>query len=328
MPILPSADACLRDALTSRRDMEFHPQAYEASVRWLQSDGHFLLTPADARYPERLRQLADAPRILFATGNIDLLGRDLVAVVGSRSCTPQGARDARAFARAFSRAGVGVVSGMASGIDAAAHEGALEEAGSTVAVMGTGPDVVYPRIHQSLHARISAGGCVITEFPPGTPPAGDNFPRRNRIISGLSLGVLVVEAAIGSGSLITARAAAKQGRDVFVVPGSIHSPQARGCHQLIREGAALVDRPDQVLEGLGYGQLAQSQARAGVQGLESASPDELRLLQAMAFGPASIDELARSTGFAAGHVIAQLMRLQITRWVEPLPGGRYLRVIE
>lgn len=222
----------------------------DATRAWLAQPGHHLLTLHDPRYPPLLAQLPDAPLLLYIKGRIELLARPLVAVVGSRNASMQGKANAQAFARALSQAGLGVVSGLALGIDTAAHEGALPWQGSTIAVIGTGIDRVYPARNRALAHRIAAEGCIVSEYPLGMPPVAANFPRRNRIISGLAAGVLVVEAAAQSGSLITAQLAAEQGREVFALPGSIHSALAKGCHQLIREGAQLVETVDEVLQAL------------------------------------------------------------------------------
>src|SRR5512137_3050505 len=230
--------------------------AADATEHWLAaSSSHALLTLADAEYPQALLTTPDPPIVLFAVGRLELLNRPAIAIVGSRNATQQGVANAEGFAAALARAGVTVVSGLALGIDGAAHRGALSAEGgaSTVAVVGTGVDVVYPSSHRMLTQQIGSLGAVISEFPLGTPAVAHNFPRRNRLIAGLAKGVLVVEAALRSGSLITARLAAEAGREVFAIPGSIHSPLARGCHRLIREGAKLVESAQDVLEELGLG---------------------------------------------------------------------------
>jgi DNA processing protein len=244
-------------------------------------------------------------------------------VVGSRNATAQGAANARAFAQALSQAGLTVVSGLAIGVDAAAHEGALGAQGSTLAVVGTGLDRVYPAIHRDLAHRIAEHGGLISEFPPGTPPRDSNFPRRNRLISGVARGVLVVEAALSSGSLITARYAGEQGREVFAIPGSIHSPLSKGCHKLIREGAKLVETAQDILEELGMGG-----SRAGVASNAEtvSSPDEGKVLSALGGDPVPVDLLVAHTGMTSDVVMATLTRLELDGRVAPLPGGLWQRL--
>ncbi len=222
----------------------------------MRSPGHHLVAWDDPDYPRALLELGHAPPSLYFVGRREFLNRPALAIVGSRHATAQGTDDARNFAQALADAGITIVSGLALGIDAAAHEGALRGAGSTLAVVGTGLDRVYPARHRDLARRIAASGGLLSEFAPGTPPRASHFPRRNRLISGLARGVLVVEAAPQSGSLITARYAGEQGREVFAIPGSIHSPLAKGCHQLLREGAKLVETAQDVLDELGMGEPA------------------------------------------------------------------------
>ncbi len=232
--------------------------AVEKSLLWAAQTGNHVVTLADASYPRPLLEISDPPPLLYARGDPELLGRQSLAVIGSRNGTPQGLRNAEAFARTFSEGGLTIVSGLALGIDAAAHRGGLAGAGSTIAVLGTGIDIVYPARNAALFAQIGERGLLLSEYPIGTPAIGHNFPRRNRLISGLARGCLVVEAAIGSGSLITARFAAEQGREVFAIPGSIHSPLSRGCHALIKQGAKLVDAAEDVLAELGSWQHAST----------------------------------------------------------------------
>src|SRR4051812_45679933 len=224
--------------------------AVEKALEWAAQAGHFITTLADETYPRALLEITDPPPLLYAVGRIELLQRTSLAVVGSRNATAQGEENAERFAQSLSEAGLTIVSGLALGIDAAAHRGGLSASGSTIAVLGTGVDVVYPRRNSALAAQIAERGLLVSEFPLGTAPAAYNFPRRNRLISGLARGCLVVEAASASGSLITARAAADQGRDVFAIPGSIHSPLSRGCHALIKSGAKLVETAEDVLSEL------------------------------------------------------------------------------
>jgi DNA processing protein len=299
------------------------PPAHDALARtsaWLASPGHDLVAWDDADYPRALLELGYAPPVLFFVGRRELLNRPAVAIVGSRNATAQGLDNARNFAHALAEAGLTIVSGLALGVDAAAHEGALLGAGSTLAVVGTGLDRVYPARHRDLAHRIAVEGGLLSEFPPGTPPREKNFPRRNRLISGLAQGVLVVEAALSSGSLITARYAGEQGREVFAIPGSIHSPLAKGCHKLIREGAKLVETAQDILEELGMGTKGTpSQSAAGAPIPESA------LMAALGNDPADIDALVARTGLAADAVTAELTELELAGIVASLPGGRWQR---
>lgn len=289
----------------------------DATSAWLSSPGRFLVTLADADYPSGLLQLSDAPCVLYAHGRRDLLGAPAIAVVGSRNATPQALRDAQAFAHAFSEAGLCIVSGLALGVDSAAHRGGMSGPSGTIAVMGTGPDRIYPAANRALAHEIAHAGCLLTEFPVGTPAITWNFPRRNRLISGLSRGVLVVEAALESGSLITARLAAEQGREVFAIPGSIHSALSKGCHDLIREGAKLVDSAEHVLSELGLTQPARKPVTR-----QASNP----LLHEMGFAPISIDQMAARTGLAAAELSAALSRLEVEGRVQSLAGGWFQRV--
>jgi DNA processing protein len=316
-------------------------EAMQATARWLASSpSNHLLTLADSLYPSGLLAMSDPPPLLYATGQIDLLARPGLAIVGSRSATRQGEATAEAFAAGLARAGLAIVSGLALGIDAAAHRGALDAAGGTIAVVGTGVDVVYPAANRALTARIRTQGLVLSELPLGTPAVAFNFPRRNRLIAGLARGVLVVEAALRSGSLITARLAAEQGREVFAIPGSIHSPVAKGCHRLIREGAKLVESVQDILEELRIAPAAAGAAPPDSAGSTSPvseapgepSPTSARapapqsVLDALGHDPASLDTLAERTGRPAGELSALLLELELTQDVERLPGDRYQRL--
>jgi DNA processing protein len=316
-------------------------EAMQATARWLASSlSNHLLTLADPLYPAGLLAMSDPPPVLYAIGQLDLLARPGLAIVGSRSATRQGEATAEAFAAGLARAGLAIVSGLALGIDAAAHRGALDAAGGTIAVVGTGADVVYPATNRALTTRIRAQGLVLSELPLGTPAIAFNFPRRNRLIAGLARGVLVVEAALRSGSLITARLAAEQGREVFAIPGSIHSPVAKGCHRLIREGAKLVESVQDILEELRIAPAVTAAIPAGTTGSAAtatdppseASPAEPRapaqqaLLDALGHDPASLDALAERTGRPAGELSALLLELELTQDVERLPGDRYQRL--
>jgi DNA processing protein len=284
-----------------------------------------ILTLGDASYPSGLLQTEDPPLMLYLLGQPEQKLGAAIAVVGSRNPTPQGRENAQRFARAFAEGGITVVSGLALGIDGAAHEGALEgatpDALATIAVVGTGLDRVYPRQHRDLAHRIAERGLIVSEYTLGTPPLAPNFPRRNRIISALSQGTLVVEAALKSGSLITARMAAEQGREVFAIPGSIHSPQSRGCHALIRQGAKLVESAQDVLEELRL----QPPAPAGAEEAESAEGED-SLLAAMGYDPVSVDALVARTGIAASQLQVKLLELELAGEVARLPGGLYQRM--
>ena len=290
---------------------------------WLATDGNILLAQDHPDWPELLRSIALPPLLLYAKGQLALLNQPAVAIVGSRNATTQGCATARGFAAALSEAGVTVVSGLALGIDAAAHEGALTGPGSTVAVIGTGADRIYPRRNDALARHIAEAGCVISEYALGIGPLSGNFPRRNRLISGLCRAVLVVEAAAQSGSLITAHVAVEQGRDVFAVPGSIHAPLSKGCHKLIKEGAMLVESSADLFEALALAPGTLATAPRGVE----ASPDLLPLLAALGHGPVHGDVLASLTATEPGFLASQLLALELAGQVERLPGGLFQRVI-
>lgn len=304
------------------RALETPPDDLDAQLdrllSWLAggTDRH-VLTLGDALYPPELLQMADPPLMLYVLGDVQALHhRSRLAIVGSRNPTPQGEANARQFAQALGEAGVCVVSGLALGVDGAAHDGALLGGAPTVAVVGTGLDRVYPKRHLALAHRIAAQGAIVSEYPLGTPPLRENFPQRNRIIAGLSQGTLVVEAAVQSGSLITARLAAEQGREVFAIPGSIHSPQARGCHALIRQGAKLVESAQDILEDLHLAAPAASRDEAA-----TGSDPEDTLLQAMGHDPVSLDALQARTGLDTAHLQARLLELELSGDVARLPGG-------
>ena len=285
-----------------------------------------IVTLGDARYPPSLLETADPPLLLYTQGRCELLHADAMAVVGSRNPTPQGSENARSFSSHLSRAGLTIVSGLALGVDAAAHAGGLEGGSSTIAVVGTGLDRVYPSQNLELARRIAADGLVIGEFPLGTSPRSENFPVRNRIIAGITRGTLVVEAALRSGSLITARMALEAGRDVFAIPGSIHSPQARGCHALIKQGAKLVDRAEDVLEELtaGSGAVARPAAPAEESGREIGPKDAV--LEALGFDPVTLDVMIARTGRSAADLQAHLLDLELTGRVARLPGQLFQRL--
>jgi DNA processing protein len=305
----------------------------DATLEWCKHAGNQVLTFADANYPSSLLTISDPPPVLYVKGRAELLNRKSIAMVGSRNATLQGIQNARRFAHVLSTAGLTVVSGLALGIDGAAHEGALSEIateGSTVAVTGTGLDLVYPAKHRELAHQIAVHGCLVSEYPLGTPGIASNFPRRNRIISGLSQGVLVVEAAAQSGSLITARSALEQGRDVFAIPGSIHSPLSKGCHQLIRQGAKLVESAQDILEEI-HSQstpLKEKFSPPHVAVNTAANSVNLssktnQLLHAAGHDPVSVDELAARTTMTMADVQASLLELELEGRIERLASGMY-----
>ena len=305
----------------------------DRAARWLEGPGRRLVPWGHPRYPDLLARIPDPPAALFVEGDPEALSLPAIAMVGSRRPSPEGRRNARSFARFLSSRGLVVTSGFAAGIDSAAHSGAIEGGGRTVAVLGTGPDLVYPAGQEPLAAAVAASGALVSALPPGTPPRRENFPRRNRIISGLSMGVLVVEAARRSGSLITARLAAEQGREVFALPGSIHNPMARGCHRLIRDGARLTESAEDLFEELGplLGAALQPVAEShGTPAPESPSwePDEdySRVLDAMGWGPVTVDDLHRETRLTASELSSMLLILELHGAVESGPGATFFRV--
>ena len=303
------------------------PELVERSLAWLEVEGHRLVTIGDDACPELLRRIPDPPLLMFVAGDPDVLHLPALAVVGSRNPTAGGRRNAYEFARYLARAGFTITSGLAEGIDAAAHEGTLAVSGKTVAFLGHGIDRIYPARNRQLADRIVASGALVSEFPLGTPPEKWHFPERNRLISGLSLGTLVVEAAQRSGSLITARLAAEQGREVFAIPGSIHNALARGCHRLIRDGAKLVESAADIVDELGpvTGHVLQSSldSKPKVQAPTSADDEYVELRKALSHDPATIDELARGSGLTIDQLSSMLLILELSGEVESLSGGRY-----
>lgn len=354
------------------RALQVVPDEFEAQLQttwdWLQAgtvdantgqNNRVFLTLADVRYPTSLLNIEDPPLVLYLQGHVDLMARldanakankaqqhmpykhakDGIAMVGSRNPTPQGLATAHAFAKSFTQAGLVVVSGLALGIDGAAHEGAIEgqqdnDEGCTIAVIGTGLDRVYPSKHLALAHRIVQHGLMVSEFPLGTPPLPANFPKRNRIISALSLGTLVVEAAVKSGSLITARLASEQGKEVFAIPGSIHSTQSRGCHALLKQGAKLVESAQDVLEELRLqltppllppSKLLKAEAVGTQDEFAIVEPDDL--VKSLGYDPVSLDALVARTGWDAATLQVRLMELELDGQVSRLPGGLYQRVV-
>lgn len=294
---------------------------------WLQSsEAHTVLTPDSSLYPKALKELPDAPIVLYVVGNERLISEPQLGVVGSRRPTPNGRRVAQEFSEHLSRSGLVITSGLALGIDAAAHQGALGCYGGTVAVLGTGVDQVYPARHKDLYRLIASQGALVSEFPLGTKPFAGNFPRRNRILSGLSLGVLVVEAALESGSLISARLAAEQGREVFAIPGSVLNPLSRGCHKLIREGAVLVENPDDVLIELAP-QLhsvmsgAMNDFSTSVPTRKETDPLRLKVIEVMGFEVVSADHISALSGVPFAELSVVLTEMEIDGVIESTPGG-------
>lgn len=312
-----------RSVISDRADLLFDFDSaaeVDRNIEWASQPGQHIICLADDTYPKALLEIADPPNLLYVRGNPALLQKRGLAMVGSRNATPQGLQTAENFARTLAAKGLCIVSGLALGIDAAAHRGALAAGGETIAVIGTGADRIYPARNKELALAIVEHGAVISEFPLGTPAIASNFPRRNRIISGLSRGVLVVEAAPESGSLITARLAGEQGREIFAIPGSIHSPVARGCHKLIKQGAKLVETANDVLEELGNFNSPEEPAEIASQ------DDEHSVLAALGHAPCSLDDLVDYTGQSAELLLPELLMLELSGQITPLPGNRYQRL--
>ncbi|MEO8003280.1 MAG: DNA-processing protein DprA [Betaproteobacteria bacterium] len=293
----------------------------QAGFEWLRDPANRIVTLADAAYPRLLLEITDPPPLLYAKGNVELLNHAALAVVGSRNATPQGIDNARAFSRELSVGGFSIVSGLALGIDAAAHEGGLEAPSSSIAVVGTGLDIVYPARNRDLAHRLAHQGLIISEFALGMPALASNFPRRNRLISGLSRGCLVVEAALKSGSLITARYALEQGREVFAIPGSIHSPLSKGCHLLIKQGAKLAESGRDILEELGTVSKTLPAGHA-----PGESVPENPLLTALGYDPVDLDTLCERSGLTADSASAMLLTLELEGVVSRVPGGKFQRL--
>jgi len=296
--------------------------ALSSAAAWLEDPANDIVTLADTRYPRQLLQIPDPPPLLHVKGRVELLSRPALAIVGSRNATAQGMANAEAFARTLSDAGLTIVSGLALGVDTAAHRGGLAGSASSVAVLGTGADIVYPARNRALAHELAAGGALVSEFPLGMKPLAGNFPRRNRLISGLALGCLVVEAAADSGSLITARLAAEQGRDVFAIPGSIHSPLAKGSHALIQQGAKLVESARDILEELRMGAPSVPARTPAV----VTDPRALRLLDALGHEPCDLDTLVARSELPVAEIGALLTQLELDGLVAMLPGGLVQRL--
>lgn len=313
---VPSLSQHVKPAVALAISQGIDTSSLEPMAIWLQDPLNSILTLADPDYPQSLLNISDPPLLLYVKGRHDLLNIRSLAVVGSRNATAQGIRNAEAFSKSVSDAGLCIVSGMAHGIDAAAHLGGLQGIGSSIAVVGTGLDKVYPAANRELAHRLAQDGTIVSEFPLGTPPLPANFPRRNRIISGLCLGCLVVEASVQSGSLITARMALEQGREVFAIPASIHSPQSKGCHALIKQGAKLVENAQDILEELGY------RTSAGI----PASALKHPLFAHLGFDPLDAESLVQRSGLTIGELSAILLQLELDGHIASLPGGLYQRI--
>lgn len=305
--------------------------AVAPTLAWLSNPHNHIITLADSIYPKALLEIANPPAVLYAKGNLDCLTLPCLAVVGSRNATPQGEKNAEDFSENLSRQGLCIVSGMALGIDGAAHRGALKAKGATIAVVGTGLDIVYPAKHRDLAHQVVSDGLIVSEFPLGTPSKAQNFPRRNRIISGLSLGCLVIEANLDSGSLITARLAAEQGREVFAIPGSIHSPVAKGCHQLIKQGAKLVESTEDILSELQLSTDIISTLNTSPNGSlpkrTNSSSEANTVLDSMGFDPIHFDSLLTQTGLTVSALSTMLTLLELDGKVSPLHGGKFQRLV-
>ena len=298
--------------------------AITPAMDWLEDSNNHVVTLADADYPQALLNIPDPPLLLYVKGRLDLLNRASLAIVGSRNATPQGINNAEAFSRSLSEAGLCIISGLAHGIDAAAHRGALNSQGSSVAVVGTGLDKVYPAANRDLAHALAQQGALVSEFPLGTPPLAANFPRRNRLISGMSAGCLVVEAGLQSGSLITARMALDQGRDVFAIPGSIHSPQSKGCHALLKQGAKLVETAQDILEEL-RGLPGAPARNTAAQATDMQAPG-FALLEHLGFDPVDVNTLGARCGLTIAELSAMLLTLELEGRICTLPGGLYQRI--
>lgn len=302
----------------------------ERSLEWASHPGNTILTLDNPFYPARLKAIADPPPLLFVKGNPELLNEPQLGIVGSRNPSPQGKQNGYSFSSAISHVGMTITSGLALGIDTVAHAGALLGPGKTVAVIGTGIDIDYPRSNRGLAEQIAEQGVIVSEFPLGTAPTAGNFPRRNRIISGLSLGVLVVEASVASGSLITARLAAEQGREVFAIPGSIHNPMSRGCHQLIREGVKLVEVVDDILSELApqlVDYFSQQVDDFNDKPQISTSPEHEQLLKNIGYDPISVEELIARCRLTAEEISSMLIQLELNSLIAS-SAGRYYRLPE
>jgi DNA processing protein len=333
--IVNAPASALRSAGLAERSVReiTNPDSHKLSlcIDWLSAANHHAVTWIDPHYPALLSEIRDPPLLLFVSGNPDILSLPQFAIVGSRNATPGGRETARQFADHLSQAGFCITSGLALGIDAAAHRGALDAGNPTVAVFGTGLDQVYPKTHEGLARKIEISGALVSEFPPDSPVRRAQFPQRNRIISGMAVGTLVVEAGLRSGALITARLAGEQGREVFAIPGSIHNPMSKGCHQLIRSGAKLVEASSDIMEELPgiLGSLTEPiEQNIGIEpGADESeiAPEYQRLLDLMAWDPVTVDVLVERSGLTADVVSSMILILELEGRIDSLTGGRYLQ---
>ncbi len=325
----------VNDHIASQIKLELIPEQVQQSLQWLSQPDNHLLTLADEDYPAMLLQTADPPAVLFAKGQLSCLQQSCLAIVGSRNPTPQGEKNAHDFASTLAKFDFCIVSGLALGIDAAAHQGALAAGGKTIAVVGTGLDIVYPAKHRELAHQIVKQGLLISEFALGMPAMPQNFAQRNRLISGLSMGCLVVEASLQSGSLITAKFSTEQDREVFAIPGSIHSPQSKGCHQLIKQGAKLVDAVQDIVEELKPEYfVAQSQQKFKKNFAQQDKPASTEnfhadkaLLNLIGFEPITVEYLLQHSGLTSEQLSSMLMALELDNQIVAMPGGRYQRIV-
>ena len=315
-----SLKALTKPDVVAAINLGIHEDVINPVFDWLEDSNNHVVTLADGDYPQSLLNISDPPLLLYVKGRLDLLNQPAFSIVGSRHATPQGIKNAEAFSESLSNQGLCIISGMAHGIDAAAHRGGLKARGSSIAVVGTGLDKVYPAANRELAHALAHQGVLISEFPLGTPPLAPNFPRRNRIISGLGLGCLVVEASLQSGSLITARLAMEQGRDVFAIPGSIHSPQSKGCHSLIKQGAKLVETAQDVLEELGG--LLSVVTPTGC----ATTDNNSALLEHLGYDPIDMNTLSNRSGLTVSELSAMLLTLELDGLVSKLAGGLYQRL--
>jgi DNA processing protein len=315
------------DSIATKISLGIDEAAVNASIHWLSQANNYLITLADSTYPKALLETPDPPPIIYAKGNPALLNYPSLAIVGSRNASVQGEKNAEAFAEGLCAYGLCIISGLALGIDGAAHRGALKANGATIAVVGTGLDIIYPAKHRDLAHQIAAQGLIISEFPLGTASMPQNFPRRNRIISGLSLGCLVVEANLQSGSQITARLAAEQGREVFAIPGSIHSPMSKGCHQLIKQGAKLVDCLQDIVEELGLSNGSVDNLGLNKRPANVGTAEINSLLKLMGYEAISLESLVRLSHLTVSEVSSMLMLLELEGSIASLSGGQYQKIV-
>lgn len=309
----------VRPAIANAITQEFNNDSLAIISVWLDDPSNHIITLADSDYPKSLLNIPDPPVLLYVKGRLDLLNHSSIAIVGSRNASTQGIRNAETFGQSLSEAKLCIVSGMAHGIDTAAHIGGLQGEGSSLAVVGTGLDKVYPSANRDLAHELAAKGTIISEFPLGTPPLAHNFPRRNRILSGLSQGCLIVEASLQSGSLITARLALEQGREVFAIPGSIHTPQAKGCHALIKQGAKLVESPLDILDELKW-YTATTHSPQNIQ-------EEHAIFAYLGYDPIDLDSLSQRSGLTIEELSAILLQLELNGQVTTIAGGMYQRIV-